>query len=56
VIIGNDLDFADRLPTLIPHNAEAMQRAFAAPGMPEVTAMRNGSLQGANLAGRSFSG
>jgi 3-hydroxypropanoate dehydrogenase len=49
VIIGNDLDFADRLPTLTPHNAEAMQKAFAAPGMSEVTAIRNGSLQGAYL-------
>jgi 3-hydroxypropanoate dehydrogenase len=49
VIIGNDLDFADRLPMLLPHNAEAMQKAFAAPGMSEVTAMRNGSLQGAYL-------
>ncbi|MGA9867956.1 MAG: malonic semialdehyde reductase [Acetobacteraceae bacterium] len=46
-IIGNDLDFADRMLTLMPHNAEAMQKAFAAPGMSEVTAMRNGSLQGA---------
>jgi 3-hydroxypropanoate dehydrogenase len=49
VIIGNDTAFADRLPTLLPHNAEAMQKAFAAPGMAEVTAMRNGSLQGAYL-------
>jgi 3-hydroxypropanoate dehydrogenase len=49
VIIGNDLDFADRLPTLLPHNAVAMQKAFAAPGMSEMTAMRNGSLQGAYL-------
>jgi 3-hydroxypropanoate dehydrogenase len=49
VIIGNDLDFADALPKLMPHNAEAMQKAFAAPGMFEVTAMRNGSLQGAYL-------
>jgi len=49
VIIGNDLDFADALPKLMPHNAEAMQKAFAAPGMAEVTAMRNGSLQGAYL-------
>lgn len=49
VIVGNDLDFADRLPELLPHNAEAMQKAFAAPGVAEVTAMRNGSLQGAYL-------
>jgi len=49
VIIGNDLGFADALPKLTPHNAEAMQKYFAAPGMSEVTAMRNGSLQGAYL-------
>ena len=49
VIIGNDLDFASRLSELTPHNAEAMQRAFAAPGVAEATAMRNGSLQGAYL-------
>jgi 3-hydroxypropanoate dehydrogenase len=49
VIIGHDLDFADKLPELLPHGAEAMQQYFAAPGMAEVTAMRNGTLQGAYL-------
>jgi 3-hydroxypropanoate dehydrogenase len=49
IIIGNDLEFADALPKLMPHNTEATQKAFAAPGMPESTAMRNGSLQGAYL-------
>ncbi len=49
VIIGNDLDFADRLPELLPHNAEAMQKAFASPAVAEATAMRNGTLQGAYL-------
>jgi 3-hydroxypropanoate dehydrogenase len=49
VIIGNDLDFAAKLPKLMPHNAEALQKAFTAPGMTEATAMRNGSLQGAYL-------
>ena len=49
VIIGNDVGFADALPKLMPHNTEAMQKAFAAPGVSEVTAMRNGSLQGAYL-------
>jgi 3-hydroxypropanoate dehydrogenase len=49
VIIGNDLDFAKALPKLLPHNAEAMQKAFAEPGMREITAMRNGTLQGAYL-------
>src|SRR6204780_2167986 len=43
VIIGHDLDFAGQLPKLLPHNAEAMQRNFAAPGVAEVTAMRNGT-------------
>ncbi len=49
VIIGNDLDFANRLPELMPHNAAAMQKAFAPPVVAEATAMRNGSLQGAYL-------
>lgn len=49
VIIGNDLDFADALPKLLPQSAEAMQKVFAQPGMAESTAMRNGSLQGAYL-------
>jgi 3-hydroxypropanoate dehydrogenase len=49
VIIGNDLDFASKLPKLFPHNAEKMQKAFAQPGFAEITAMRNGSLQGAYL-------
>ena len=49
VIIGHDLDFAAELPKLMPHAAEAMQKYFAAPGMAEVTAMRNGTLQGAYL-------
>jgi 3-hydroxypropanoate dehydrogenase len=49
VIIGNDVGFADALPKLMPHNTEAMQKAFAAPGMAESTATRNGGLQGAYL-------
>ena len=49
VIIGHDLDFAGKLPTLLPHNAEAMQKFFATPGVTEATAMRNGTLQGAYL-------
>jgi len=49
VVIGNNLGFADALPKLMPQNAEAMQKVFAQPGMSEVTAMRNGSLQGAYL-------
>jgi 3-hydroxypropanoate dehydrogenase len=49
VIIGHDLDFAAKLPKLMPHAADVMQAYFAAPGMAEVTAMRNGTLQGAYL-------
>jgi 3-hydroxypropanoate dehydrogenase len=49
VIIGNDLDFASELPKLMPHNVEAMQQAFAQPGMTEATARRNGTLQGGYL-------
>ena len=49
VIIGNDLDFADQLPKLMPHNFEAMQKAFAPPAVAEATAARNGTLQGAYL-------
>jgi 3-hydroxypropanoate dehydrogenase len=49
VIVGHDLDFAGKLPKLLPHNAEVMQNYFAAPDVAEVTAMRNGTLQGAYL-------
>ncbi|MEH2489167.1 malonic semialdehyde reductase [Bradyrhizobium sp. AZCC 2230] len=49
VIIGNDLDFPNQFPKLLPYNAETAQKAFAQPGLAEVTAMRNGSLQGAYL-------
>ncbi len=49
VIIGHDLDFGGELPKLLPHNAEVMQKYFAAPGVGEATAMRNGTLQGAYL-------
>ena len=49
VIIGHDLAFADQLPKLMPHNSEALQKAFAPPPVAEVTAMRNGTLQGAYL-------
>jgi 3-hydroxypropanoate dehydrogenase len=49
VIIGHDLDFAAELPKLMPHAAECMQQYFAMPGIAEVTAMRNGTLQGAYL-------
>ena len=49
VIIGNDAGFADQLPKLMPHNWEAMQKAFAPVPVADATAARNGSLQGAYL-------
>lgn len=49
VVIGHDLGFANELPKLMPHNYEAMQKAFAPAPIAEVTAMRNGTLQGAYL-------
>jgi nitroreductase len=49
VIIGHDLDFADNMPKLFPARAEMMQQWFKQPGVGEVTASRNGTLQGAYL-------
>jgi 3-hydroxypropanoate dehydrogenase len=50
VIIGNDLNFTDALPKLLPAaRVEAMRKMFQRPGVAEVTAMRNGTLQGAYL-------
>ncbi len=48
VIIANDLKFADKIPQLFPHNPGAKDW-FADPGVAEITAMRNGTLQGAYL-------
>lgn len=48
VIIGHDLHFYDRLPSLFPHRSvDAPFRADAA--LAERTAFRNGTLQGAYL-------
>src|ERR1700733_5731292 len=49
VIIGNDLDFPELMPTLFPARGEAMRETFRRPGLREGTAMRNGTLQGAYL-------
>lgn len=50
VIIGNDLNFVDALPKLLPApQADMMRKMFQEPSLAEVTAMRNGSLQGAYL-------
>ena len=45
-IIGYDLDFARHLPTLFPHAPDAKDW-FTDPKHAEVSAFRNGSLQGA---------
>lgn len=49
VIIGYDLAFPDTMPKLFPARGEVMRQAFLQPGVAEVTAKRNGSLQGAYL-------
>jgi 3-hydroxypropanoate dehydrogenase len=49
VIIGYDLDFPETMPKLFPARGELMRQMFKQPGVAEVTAMRNGSLQGAYL-------
>jgi len=50
VIIGHDLDFADHMPQLFPARGEAMKGMFKGNAtLNEVTAFRNGSLQGAYL-------
>ena len=45
-IIGYDLNFAEHLPRLFPHAPDA-KNWFADPKVAEVTAFRNGTLQGA---------
>ena len=50
VIVGYDLNFADILPQLLPEPfAQSMQAMFKAPGLADITAIRNSSLQGAYL-------
>ena len=48
VIIAHDLAFADKAAELFPINP-GVAAWFAAPAVAEVTALRNGSLQGAYL-------
>ena len=48
VIIGHDLAFAEKAPELFPH-APGVKDWFANPVVAELTAFRNGSLQGAYL-------
>jgi 3-hydroxypropanoate dehydrogenase len=49
VIVGYDLDFAAQLPKLFPARGKDMQRYFSDPLVAEMTAFRNGSLQGGYL-------
>ena len=49
VIVGNDLDFPELMPKLFPARGEMMRETFRKPGLNEITAMRNGTLQGAYL-------
>ena len=48
VIIGHDLDFAKELPRLFPA-APTAKDWFAAPAVAQITAFRNGTLQGGYL-------
>ena len=48
VIVAYDLDFADRLPELFPHNPSAASW-YKDPMVQRETALRNSSLQGAYL-------
>jgi nitroreductase len=49
VIIGHDLAFHEKFDTLFPARADMMKAMFSAPPMAEITAFRNGTLQGAYL-------
>ena len=49
VIIGHDLDFAEKMPTLFPARGEQLREFFSQPQLAEVTAFRNASLQAAYL-------
>ncbi len=49
VIVGHALDFPETMPKLFPARGEMLRQWFLHPGVAEVTAMRNGSLQGAYL-------
>ncbi|HTC03532.1 MAG TPA: malonic semialdehyde reductase [Xanthobacteraceae bacterium] len=48
-IVGHDLNFPDLMPQLFPARGEMLRKMFHQPEMTEVTAMRNGTLQGAYL-------
>jgi 3-hydroxypropanoate dehydrogenase len=48
-ITGHDLNFPALMPQLFPARGEMLRQMFRQPGMAEITAMRNGALQGAYL-------
>jgi 3-hydroxypropanoate dehydrogenase len=48
-IVGHALDFAEKMPALFPARGEQLREFFSQPQLAEVTAFRNGSLQGAYL-------
>ena len=49
VIVGQDMAFADHLPTVFPHNPNARSFFDGKPDMIASTAIRNSSLQGGYL-------
>jgi 3-hydroxypropanoate dehydrogenase len=49
VIVGYDLDFAERLPQLFPARGEKMKEVFSDAALAQATAFRNSSLQGGYL-------
>jgi 3-hydroxypropanoate dehydrogenase len=49
VIVGYDLDFAEKLPKLFSARGKQMQAYFSNPEIAQSTAFRNSSLQGAYL-------
>jgi 3-hydroxypropanoate dehydrogenase len=55
-IIAHDMKFYEKLPQLFPHNPSAREWFANAPELAEVTAFRNGTLQGAYfiMAARSL--
>jgi 3-hydroxypropanoate dehydrogenase len=55
-IIAHDMNFYEKLPRLFPHNPAAREWFANSPDLAEVTAFRNGTLQGGYfiLAARSL--
>ena len=49
VIVGYDLDFAEKFPELFPSRGEALKAMFDDEELTYTTALRNSSLQGAYL-------